>query len=293
MSLIQNILITGGNGQLAQALFNLKGPWQDLQLFFENRNNLPIDDEKALRDWFTMYKPKFCINTAAYTAVDKAESEKETAFKINSTAVETLAKLCAEFGTYLIHISTDYVFDGSSSTPLKEDAPTAPISVYGESKLAGEIAALTANPNSIIIRTAWVYSIYGNNFVKTMVRLMKERDHLKVVNDQIGAPTYAVDLAMVIQRIINETLYTSSFWKPGIYHYSNQGRISWCDFATAIASTIEAKTTIEGIPSSEYPTPAKRPAFSLLDTTKIQSTFDINIPDWKDSLEKCLRLLMQ
>lgn len=293
MSLIQNILITGGNGQLAQALNSLNGPWQDLQLFFENKNNLPIDDEVALRNWFNIHKPKFCINTAAYTAVDKAESDQETAYRINATAVELLAKICAEYNTYLIHISTDYVFDGNSATPLKEDQPTAPINVYGASKLAGEIAAIKANPDIMIIRTAWVYSIFGNNFVKTMVRLMKERDLLKVVNDQIGAPTYACDLAWVIQKIINDTAFRSSYWKPGIYHYSNKGKISWYDFAKAIANKINATTTIEGIPSSEYPTPAARPAFSLLDTSKIQEAYQISIPDWEYSLDKCLRLLNQ
>ncbi|WP_199750579.1 dTDP-4-dehydrorhamnose reductase [Gynurincola endophyticus] len=291
MSLIQNILITGGNGQVAQALSSLLAPWEDLQLFFENRTNLPIDNEEVLRNWFSVNKPKFCINTAAYTAVDKAESDQENAYRINATAVGLLAKICAEYNTKLIHISTDYVFDGTSSEPLKEDAPTGPISVYGASKLAGEHAAREANPDVIIIRTAWVYSIFGNNFVKTMVRLMNERDHLNVVNDQIGAPTYAVDLAAAIQKIINDSAFQSHYWKPGIYHYSNTGKISWFDFAKAIAAIIEAKTTVEGIPTAAYPTPARRPAFSLLDTTKIQEVYQVQVPEWKQSLEKCLRLL--
>ncbi len=291
MSDIQNILVTGGSGQLAQALQSLKTPWNSAQLFFENRYNLPVDNEEALRKWFDLHRPAFCINTAAYTAVDKAESEPENAYAINARAAGMLAKICLQYQTKLIHISTDYVFDGTAAEPIDENTPTAPINVYGASKLAGEQLIQETDPTAIIIRTAWVYSPYGHNFVKTMIRLLQERPLVKVVNDQIGAPTYAVDLAGAIQHIITQSVLQPQYWIPGIYHYSNKGRISWFEFAKTIGELKQFAASIEGIPSTDYPTPARRPAFSLLNTEKIEQTFSLQIPDWKTSLEKCLLLM--
>lgn len=302
------ILVTGANGQLAQELQQLSNSFEEMELKALSKDEMPINDMEYLLQYFKLYKPAYCVNAAAYTAVDKAETEKEKAFAVNADGVGMLAGVCKEFGTKLIHISTDYVFDGSSPEPYKEEAPVNPISVYGLSKLKGEALCLYNNPDAIVIRTAWVYSTFGNNFVKTMLRLMKERPEIKVVNDQIGAPTYAADLAEAILTIIKRDVTKEAplsisetgeilegngdkqtrHWFPGIYHYSNQGRISWYEFAEAIKTFTKSACVVHPIPSSEYPTPAKRPSFSLLNTEKIRATYGIMIPDWKDSLEKCL-----
>ncbi|RYF77686.1 MAG: dTDP-4-dehydrorhamnose reductase, partial [Chitinophagaceae bacterium] len=226
----------------------------------------------------------FVINCAAYTAVDKAESEREEAFQINATAVGALAAACSKQGTGFIHISTDYVFDGSRQTPFKEDDAVNPINVYGESKLAGEQAALQNNPQSIVIRTSWVYSSYGKNFVKTMMRLMSEKQIISVVNDQWGSPTYAVDLAKAILHIIE-----SDEWRPGIYHFSNEGVISWFDFAKEIGSLVQTKCEIRPTITANFPTPAKRPAYSAMDKTKIQQQYKIALRPWQESLRECIR----
>ena len=217
----------------------------------------------------------------AYTAVDKAETERELAFTINNLSVELIAKYTFENNVKLVHISTDYVFDGSSSSALNEEAETNPINVYGESKLAGEIACLRENPDSIIIRTSWVYSKFGNNFVKTMQRLMQERDTINVVNDQIGSPTYAADLAQAMMVILE-----SSDWISGIYNYSNEDEVSWYEFALSIKELGGYSCNVGGIPSSSYSTPAKRPSFSLLDKKKIKEVYNVNVPDYKESLKK-------
>jgi dTDP-4-dehydrorhamnose reductase len=241
-----------------------------------------------VENYFLGLKPQYCINCAAYTAVDKAESEQDMAMLVNREAVGNLAAVCKKFNTKLIHISTDYVFDGESETPYQPDDQTGPISIYGISKLKGEGLCLKENADAIIIRTAWVYSEFGNNFVKTMMRLMKDRPEIKVVNDQVGAPTYAADLAKAILDIIN-----SGNWVSGIYHYSNKGKISWYDFAVAIKEMIGSSCIVHPIPTIDYPTPAKRPKFSLLDTSKITSKFGIQIPEWRESLRRCMtRLLM-
>ena len=228
-------------------------------------------------------RPQIIINCAAYTAVDKAESDTVAADVLNHQAVAVLAQWTQSHGSQLVHVSTDYVFDGSSSIVLNEEATTGPINVYGKTKLAGEQACLLENPNAIIIRTSWVYSQFGNNFVKTMSRLMQERDNLNVVNDQIGSPTYATDLAQAILTII-----THPNWQAGIYHYSNKGAISWYEFALAIQEIGGWECAISGIPSSDYPTPARRPHYSLLDTSKITTTFGVVVPGYRESLEKCM-----
>lgn len=253
---------------------------------FVTKEELPIDNAEAVDQYFNAHSIDVCVNCAAYTAVDKAETEKEKAFAINGDAVGNLAVLCKERNVRFIHVSTDYVFDGTATTPYKEDHPVKPIGVYGASKLKGEELAMQNNPASIIIRTSWVYSSFGNNFVKTMLRLMKERESINVVDDQHGCPTYAADLAAAIMDIISgESIM------PGIYNFSNHGIINWYQFATAIKELTNSNCTVNPIPSSQYPAPAKRPAYSVLETTKIRETFNVVIPEWKDSLKKCLAIL--
>lgn len=255
---------------------------------FVTKEELPIDDTAALIKYFETHRIDACVNCAAYTAVDKAESEKEKAFAINGEAVGTLAAICKKANALFIHISTDYVFDGTGSAPYKEDHPVHPMSVYGASKLKGEELAMQNNPAAVIIRTSWVYSSFGNNFVKTMLRLMKERESINVVNDQQGCPTYAADLASAIMDIVSGINAA-----PGIYNFSNHGILTWYQFAVAIKELTGSRCTINPIPTAQYPTPAKRPAYSVLDTTKIRETFNVVIPEWKDSLVKCLGLLVQ
>lgn len=277
------ILVTGAGGQLSTELQGLSTNYTDYELLLLTKQQMSITEEEEVSKIITDFKPGYVINCAAYTAVDKAESDKEKAFAINGTATGLLAKYSLINNCRFIHISTDYVFDGSASSPMKEDHPVKPLNVYGESKLLGEQLAVMENPESIIIRTSWVYSSYGSNFVKTMIRLMNEREHLNVVNDQYGSPTYAADLAEAIMQII-----TSGKWKPGIYHYSNKGIISWFDFATEISSIIKSNCKVSGISSDLYPTPAKRPNYSVLDTSKFTQTFGIEMKQWKESLRTCI-----
>jgi dTDP-4-dehydrorhamnose reductase len=281
------ILVTGSNGQLGKELQQLAADYPAYRFVFASREDLKLHHFGLVENFFVGLQPQYCINCAAYTAVDKAESEQDMAMLVNGEAVGNLAAVCKRFHTKLIHISTDYVFDGESEIPYLPTDQTGPISVYGISKLKGEELCMKENSDAIIIRTAWVYSEFGNNFVKTMMRLMKERPEIKVVNDQIGAPTYAADLAKACLDIID-----SGKWQSGIYHYSNTGKISWYDFAVAIKEMIGSSCIVHPIPTTDYPTPAKRPKFSLLDTSKIISTFNIQIPEWKESLGRCVERLL-
>lgn len=278
---MKKILVTGATGQLGSELSVLAPAYTQYEWVFADRSKATLDNLELLQSQLEEINPDIVFNCGAYTAVDKAESEKDLAFRINKEAVELIAKYAVENNAQLIHISTDYVFEGSSSVALNEDAETNPINVYGESKLAGEVACLKQNPESIIIRTSWVYSKFGNNFVKTMQRLMQERDEINVVNDQIGSPTYAADLAQAMIDIVE-----SSKWISGIYNYSNEGEISWHEFALSIKELGNYDCKVGGIPSSSYPTPAKRPNFSLLDKTKIKSVYSLDVPNFKDSLKK-------
>jgi dTDP-4-dehydrorhamnose reductase len=281
------IFVTGANGQLGRELRVLAEDSPQFNFFFFDRATFPTEDPDASRVFLAREKPQWLINCAAYTAVDKAESEKETAFEINGDAPGYLADACRRLNTRLIHISTDYVFDGASATPLKETDPTDPINTYGASKLEGERQALRRHPDgSLIIRTSWVYSEFGNNFVKTMIRLMKERPAINVVNDQIGSPTYAGDLAAALLHIIGYPAFT-----PGLFHYSNEGKISWYDFALAIRDALGSACAVNPIPTAQYPTPAKRPRYSLLDKTRIREIYEVPLPDWHPSLLACLRKL--
>lgn len=289
----QKILVTGANGQLGRELraavsitLSAGASVRDFDFIFLTREDLSLEDPRSIAAIFATHHPAYCINCAAYTAVDKAETEKELAFRINGEAVGELAAACRSSGARLIHISTDYVFDGGSATPLKEEDPTGPLNVYGASKLLGEQLALQQNPDTLILRTSWVYSAFGNNFVKTMMRLMREKESIRVVSDQVGSPTYAADLAAVILQIIDGPALI-----PGIYHYSNEGEISWYEFALAIKELTGSACRVDPIPSAQYPTPARRPHYSLLDKTRIRETYGIKIPAWKDSLVRCLSLI--
>ena len=279
----KKILVTGANGQLGSELKVLSSDYSQFEWVFADRLVLDLSDLDSLSNVLGGIQPQIIINCAAYTAVDKAESDTVAADVLNHQAVAVLAQWTQSHGSQLVHVSTDYVFDGGSSIALHEEATTGTINVYGKTKLAGEQACLRENPNAIIIRTSWVYSQFGNNFVKTMSRLMQERDSLNVVNDQIGSPTYAADLAQAILTII-----THPNWQAGIYHYSNKGAISWYEFALAIQEIGGWECAISGIPSSDYPTPARRPHYSLLDTSKITTTFGVVVPGYRESLEKCM-----
>lgn len=280
------ILVTGSNGQLGNELRDLASSFTQYDFVFTDVEELSIADAAAVEKIFADLKPSYLINCAAYTAVDKAESEKELNNKINSTAVGILAAAAKKNGTRFIHISTDYVFNGNASQPLKEDDEVDPVNAYGESKLLGEQLAVQNNPETSIIRTSWVYSFYGKNFVKTMIRLMSEKESIGVVSDQIGSPTYAADLARAIMQIIS-----SGKWVPGIYNFSNEGVISWFDFANEIKRQINSSCVVSPLSTDQFPTPAKRPKYSVLDKTKIQQTFSVQLRDWKESLKECISKL--
>jgi dTDP-4-dehydrorhamnose reductase len=286
-SSMPKILVIGSSGQLASELKQLQAPFSDYQFLFTSQNDIDIADKKSVESVLKSFQPNFLINCAAYTAVDKAESDQTRAFDINEKGVHNLASLSKEHSCYLIHISTDFVFDGKKSSLYKEDDQTNPLSVYGLSKLKGEEAILASGCDYTIIRTSWLYSSFGNNFVKTMMRLGAEKESLNVVADQIGSPTYCADLALfILSQLENLSLH-----KKNIYHYSNEGVASWYDFAYEIMHMSELKCRVNPIPTIDYPTPAARPGFSVMDKTKIKNDFKINIPHWKESLAKCIHLL--
>lgn len=285
---MQKIIVTGINGQLGSELRDLFNFDNSYEVIYLSRNELPLDKLSVIQSTLSKFSPEIIIHAAAYTAVDKAESEHELANTINHLASAEIASYCKNNNCKLIAISTDYVFDGNSNFPLKESAKVNPINEYGKSKLLGEKVIQEILPSSIIIRTSWVYSVHGNNFVKTMVRLMKDRKEISVINDQKGSPTYARDLALAINRIIG-----FGEWEPGIYHFSNEGEISWYDFAVAIRRIYNLDCLIHPISTSSYPTPAKRPKYSLLDKTKIKETYRVEVPFWEDSLTKMLSQLKQ
>ena len=293
------VLVTGANGQLGQSIQFIANQYPNIQFIYTDYQELDITNFESCLTVFAKYKPQFCINTAAYTAVDKAESESDKAHLINAVGPENLAKVCKEFNTILVHISTDFIFDGTSKVPYLETDIPNPKSIYGQTKLDGEIAIQKNWEKHFIVRTSWVYSQFANNFMKTMLRLASERDSLSVVNNQIGTPTNAVDLAEVLMVIIVSSFkfaspvrfhsgQVSSF---GIYNFSNEGQCSWYDFANEIFHQKGIKIDLKPIPTSAYPTPAKRPAYSVLDKTKIKSTFDIEINEWQTSLATCINQL--
>jgi len=279
-------IVFGGTGQLGTCLQLVAKENQFTDIVFLSEEEADILNVELLQKVFETHKPAYCINCAAYTAVDKAEDEVDIARKVNKDGAANLAKVCADHYTTLIHISTDFVFEGNSPTLLTEEDITEPINIYGVTKLEGELAIPEFTKKYYILRTSWLYSEFGNNFVKTMLRLGKERDHLGIISDQIGTPTYAIDLAKTILHII-----CNDNQSYGTYHYSNEGVTSWYDFAKAIFDLAEVKVKAMPLKTSEYPTKAIRPAFSVMDKSKIKSNFGIEIPYWRDSLKICIERL--
>lgn len=280
-----NILITGANGQLGSEIRKISEQYPELKFSFTDVAELDITSAEKVADFLSEFKPEFLVNCAAYTAVDKAETDESTATLLNATAVGILAEQSAKIGCKMIHISTDYVFNGNGPRPYKEDNLVDPQSAYGQTKLQGEILCQQNNPESLIIRTSWLYSAFGNNFVKTMLRLGNERTELGIVADQIGSPTNAADLASAILTIISSVLNQTKSFIPGIYHYSNEGVASWYDFTKAIFEIVGINCLVKPISSEDYPSPVQRPAYSVMDKSKIKATFGLQIPHWRDSLK--------
>jgi dTDP-4-dehydrorhamnose reductase len=283
---MQNIVVFGASGQLGQCLKQVAGIKQINNIIFPPETEANILDMEAISKVFEQYKPAYVINCAAYTAVDKAEDDIDMARKINRTGAANLATQCKTSGAVLVHISTDFIFKGDKPYPLIESDIAEPISIYGLTKLEGEQDIENILPRHYILRTSWLYSEHGNNFAKTMLKLGAEREELKIIADQIGTPTYAIDLAGAVLDII-----TSGKENYGVYHYSNEGVTSWYDFAKAIFDLAGSKVKAYPIRTSEYPTRATRPAFSVMDKAKIKTTFNIQIPYWRDSLAVCLEKL--
>ena len=279
------VLVTGAGGQLGQSLRYIATNYPEIHFVFCNSAQLDITNQNNVQSVFDLYKPNYCINTAAYTAVDKAETDREKAHLINVVGAENLAKTCKEYNTILLHVSTDFVFDGTKTTTYSEADIPNPTGVYGQTKLDGEKAIQKIFDKYFIIRTSWVYSQFGNNFMKTMLRLASERDSLSVVNDQIGTPTNAVDLAAVLVNIIQNCIQHPTKNNYGIYNFSNEGHCSWYDFAQKIFELNQIHINLQPIPTSGFPTAAKRPAYSVLDKSKIKKVFTLEINDWKNSLK--------
>lgn len=274
------VLVTGANGQLGQSLRFIAPNYPEIDFVFCSSSDLDISDSESCKSVFSKIKPHYCVNAAAYTAVDKAESEQDKAYLTNVIGVRNLAEACQKYDTILIHISTDFVFDGSGNIPYREGNTPNPTGVYGQTKLDGEKAVQSILEHYYIIRTSWVYSKFANNFMKTMLRLASERDSISVVNDQIGSPTNAVDLAAVLLTII-----LSGKQEFGIYNFSNEGQCSWYGFAQKIFEFNNVSIDLKPIPTSSYPTPANRPKYSVLDNNKIKETFDLKIKTWEESLK--------
>jgi len=284
----KKILITGANGQLGQSIAKYVSTYKDLEFTFVTRKELEFDDLKNIDVFFQDKVFDVVVNCAAYTAVDKAEAEHELANIVNHLAVKRISEICKAKNISLIHISTDYVFNGKNYRPYVETDVTEPLNVYGKTKLKGEQALQEINPNGMVIRTGWVHSEFGNNFVNTMLRLGKEKDKLRVIFDQVGSPTYASDLAKVILNIIKQSKFKELNLRSNTYHYSNEGVASWYDFTKAVFEIGEISCNIMPVETKNYTTPAERPLYSLMNKEKIKNTFDISIPYWKDSLKACL-----
>lgn len=280
---MKKILVTGKNGQLGSELQDLQLHYPQYKMVFVDREEMDLSDPLQIIKVLDTEKPELIVSAGAYTAVDKAETDQQLCNAVNHIAVQTIGNWAAANNARVIHISTDYVFSGTSEKPLTETDETNPVNIYGLTKLKGEEALKASGAAYVIIRTAWVYSAYGANFVKTMLRLMNEREEIGVVADQVGTPTYARDLAQAIMQVINAPEFTE-----GIYHYSNEGKISWYEFALAIKEIKGYTTKINAIGSDAFPTPAKRPDFSLLDKTKIKEVYNVTVPFWKNSLAEML-----
>lgn len=286
---MKTVLVTGANGQLGNSLRALSGRYSSYAFLFTDVDELDICDKEAVRAYVNGNQVDYILNCAAYTAVDKAEDNEALCLRINAGAVRNLGEAASEAGARILHISTDYVFDGTAHIPYVETDPTCPVSVYGRTKLAGEEALLSVCPDAVIIRTAWLYSEYGRNFVKTMLRLGKEREEISVVFDQIGTPTYAGDLAEAICKVLEAS--ERGAFQPGIYHYSNEGVCSWYDFTVKILQAAGLPCRVKPIESKDYPSPVARPPYSVLNKKKIKATYDLAIPHWEESLRRCMAAL--
>lgn len=290
---MKTILVTGAKGQVGCELQALAPQYPNFDFLYTDLPELSITELSAIEAFLADKEIAYAINCAAYTAVDKAESDEATAKMVNIDGAENLAKICAARSIPFVHFSTDYVYHNTQNTPFKEGDPTSPKGVYAKTKLEGDEIALRIHPNTMILRTSWVYSAHGHNFVKTMLRLGKERDSLNVIFDQIGSPTYAHDLAKTVLDLFQQ-VEEGQIEAPqlsGVFHYSNEGVLSWYDFAKAIFELAEIDCQVNPIETKDYPTPASRPHFSLLNKEKIRTTFDIQIPYWRDSLKDCLKAL--
>ena len=283
---IQTILVTGANGQLGWELGQLASNYPAFKFVLVDRSQLDLAFPESFEKIIQTIAPDCIINTAAYTAVDKSETEKELSYTVNATAVEALAVICKNLVIPFITYSTDYVFDGAATAPYNTSTKVDPVNYYGSTKAAGEKMAMEANKDSIVIRTSWVFSSHGNNFVKTMLRLMKERDQLKIVADQKGRPTYAKDLALATMKMI-EAMNAGKTVK-GIYHFANGGETTWFDFAATIKAIAGLTCDVQPIETKDFPTPAKRPAYSVLDTSKIEQDVEMDIRHWEDALKECM-----
>jgi len=283
---MKKVLVTGANGQLGLCLQELSKLYPTIQFVFSSSKQLDVTNKESVVAVFETTNFDFCINCAAYTAVDLAESDSDKAKEVNELGVRNLGESCKETNTKLIHVSTDFVFDGTSSIPYTENDETKPLSVYGKTKLDGETAIQKILEEFFILRTSWLYSEYANNFMKTMLRLGSERSELGIISDQIGSPTYAKDLARVIVKIIE-----SNSNEYGVYHYSNEGVASWYDFAKAIFDLSNTEIIVNAIPTSSYLTPAERPHYSVLDKSKLKKNLSIEIPYWRDSLKEAISFL--
>jgi dTDP-4-dehydrorhamnose reductase len=284
------ILITGAKGQLGSELNDLSKQYYGYDFTFTDIDDLDISNPESTREYINNLKPDWIVNCAAYNLVDKAESEPETALLINSLSVKNIAEAISGSDCRFIHVSTDYVYGGNSCVPYSEDFVPDPQSAYGRSKLAGEKHALV-HPASMIIRTSWLYSSYGNNFVKTMLRLGAEKDTLKVVFDQTGTPTYAADLADAIMKVISGVIRNQHTFKAGIYNYSNEGVCTWFDFATEIITQKGLNCAVVPVLSKDFHQAARRPSYSVMDKTRIKENFNLKIPHWRSSLIKCLSII--
>jgi len=289
------ILITGANGQLGQCFRELAAGYPAWRFLYVDINELDITNRRAVFSFFEKNAVQWCINCAAYAAVDKAESEPELARKVNVVGAKNLAAACARQGIPIIHFSTDYVYHGRQNVPFRENDPVSPKGVYARTKLAGDRAVLKANPLGMVIRTSWLYSLYGQNFLRTMLRLGAERPSIGVVFDQVGTPTYAPDLAaavlQIVQKVENKAVERASI--AGVWHYSNEGVTSWYDFARAIFELKNLPCRVNAIESKDFPTPVERPPYSVLNKAKIKAAFGLEIPWWRESLEGCLGRFIQ
>ena len=284
---MHSYLVTGASGQLGQCFNNIAEEFPEINLYFATRNEVDITQLETLVNFYKKHSIDGIINCAAYTDVDQAEKEVEKALKVNTEGLQNLIDFAENKNLSIIHFSTDYVFDGESSEPYTEEAVTNPIGFYGKLKLEGEILLLKGSFKNVTIRTSWLFSPYAKNFVKTIAGIVKERSELNVVDDQCGRPTYGIDLARTVLKLIsNNTVYTFP-----ILHFANQGVCSWREFAEAIISEVEYSTKVKGTPTSDYPTLAKRPKYSILDTVRIEKKLQIEIATWEESLKKCIQIL--